>query len=566
MERNFAMPTAKRSLADTRMTIASMSDMPQRKRGQLLSAMNSFARAVGMPLFAIPESVEAVRDLAVKASPGATGLKTGSWANVKSKAFRCLELAGCPTLSGRCMSPISPAWRALLDRVPVKPHRVRINPLVRALSVMGVEPDEFEQAHITEVWSLIAARHAKKKPHEIARKAVRAWGHCQTSFTFWPQTPIEPISRLDRYSYPPRAFSKAFRDDVESMIAGALRPSLGRRSRQRPIKSSAAARRRYTVYRIASIIARKGGFDPSSFRSVVEIVRPEVVDGMIDWLVERGADEASGDHHCLARTAYLIAKYHVGSSEDDLDELANIRASVAPLQGPSDRNIKLLQSFQNEELRQRFIDGPMQVMKALLRKRRRTRLDAVTSQLAMAWAIMLSAPLRGHNLMMLEDGVNVSDRGRGKLRQVRVSLPADVVKNRIALNFVLGKVAVAVRDLHNGRFRRLLTPEPTTLLFPGRSGSAAKRPANLSLQLAKLTFRTIGVRMTAHQWRHALGYIFLCENPGQYEPVRRFLGHRKLSTTMSYYAFMTIDEAHSRFEDTFESVRQRAFGRRRGRR
>ena len=41
--------------------------------------------------------------------------------------------------------------------------------------------------------------------------------------------------------------------------------------------------------------------------------------------------------------------------------------------------------------------------------------------------------------------------------------------------------------------------------------------------------------MTAHQFRHAAGAIILQRRPGEYELVRRLLGHRNVQTTINCY-------------------------------
>lgn len=41
--------------------------------------------------------------------------------------------------------------------------------------------------------------------------------------------------------------------------------------------------------------------------------------------------------------------------------------------------------------------------------------------------------------------------------------------------------------------------------------------------------------MTAHQFRHAAGAILLKHRPGEYELVRRLLGHRSIETTQKAY-------------------------------
>jgi len=41
--------------------------------------------------------------------------------------------------------------------------------------------------------------------------------------------------------------------------------------------------------------------------------------------------------------------------------------------------------------------------------------------------------------------------------------------------------------------------------------------------------------MTVHQFRHACAAIYLKHRPGEYEVVRRLLGHRNIQTTINFY-------------------------------
>jgi integrase len=71
-------------------------------------------------------------------------------------------------------------------------------------------------------------------------------------------------------------------------------------------------------------------------------------------------------------------------------------------------------------------------------------------------------------------------------------------------------------------------------LFPGQSGGA-KHDVCLSSQIVKRIFKETGLRMTVHQFRHAAGAIILKSRPGEYELVRRLLGHRNVQTTINSY-------------------------------
>ena len=71
-------------------------------------------------------------------------------------------------------------------------------------------------------------------------------------------------------------------------------------------------------------------------------------------------------------------------------------------------------------------------------------------------------------------------------------------------------------------------------MFPGRDGGA-KGKICLSGQITQRIFKATGLRMTVHQFRHAAGALILQPRPGEYELVRRLLGHRNVQTTINAY-------------------------------
>ncbi len=56
------------------------------------------------------------------------------------------------------------------------------------------------------------------------------------------------------------------------------------------------------------------------------------------------------------------------------------------------------------------------------------------------------------------------------------------------------------------------------------------------------------MRVTAHQFRHLAGFLYLRRNPGGHEVVRRLLGHRSISTTVQFYAGMETSAAIAEYE------------------
>jgi len=83
-------------------------------------------------------------------------------------------------------------------------------------------------------------------------------------------------------------------------------------------------------------------------------------------------------------------------------------------------------------------------------------------------------------------------------------------------------------------------------VFPGVAGKP--KTANMfSTQITQRIQKATGVRITAHQFRHAAAAFYLKHRPGDYETVRRFLGHRNIQTTTSFYIGLETTQATVEF-------------------
>lgn len=85
-------------------------------------------------------------------------------------------------------------------------------------------------------------------------------------------------------------------------------------------------------------------------------------------------------------------------------------------------------------------------------------------------------------------------------------------------------------------------------LFPGERGRF-KTPTTLSDQVTKRIVKATGLRITVHQFRHAAGALILKHHPGNYELVRRLLGHRNVQTTINFYCGLENTQATEIFAE-----------------
>ena len=92
----------------------------------------------------------------------------------------------------------------------------------------------------------------------------------------------------------------------------------------------------------------------------------------------------------------------------------------------------------------------------------------------------------------------------------------------------------------------LLRGSNASWLFPGEGGQPKTRLL-FGHQITVRIQKTLGLRITPHQFRHAAAAVFLKHRPGDYETVRRLLGHRDIGTTVRFYCGLQTMEATQQF-------------------
>jgi integrase len=177
---------------------------------------------------------------------------------------------------------------------------------------------------------------------------------------------------------------------------------------------------------------------------------------------------------------------------------------------------------------------------------------AISAQLAAAVAILTFAPVRLSNLFSIELGQNLSKPG-GLNTPYWLVFPHYDVKNRIDLNFKFDQALTDLIDEYVQEFRPcLLRGANAPWLFPGEAGQPKNR-FMFSKQITVRIQKAIGLRITVHQFRHAAAAIYLKHRPGDYETVRRVLGHRDIQTTIRFYCGLETMQAT---EDFGKLIRQ----------
>ncbi len=173
---------------------------------------------------------------------------------------------------------------------------------------------------------------------------------------------------------------------------------------------------------------------------------------------------------------------------------------------------------------------------------------AITAQVAVAIAILTAAPVRLGNLGRIRLGENLT-RPAGFDEPYWLVFPDYDVKNNVPLEFELDRRLTDLIEEYVNDFRpALIRGSNEPWLFPG-DGSGHKSLQTLGTQISERIAEETGVRITAHQFRHAAAAIYLKHHPGAYESVRRLLGHRNIVTTTRFYCGLETTQATKVYGD-----------------
>ena len=342
-------------------------------------------------------------------------------------------------------------------------------------------------------------------------------------------------------------FPEGLRRDIDSYLAGLgkMRKVNGKRSR--PCTPKTIKTRRAELVAVARMAVRIGT-PIESLTSLAALLDPDVVGPVLDAYWKKNGKEPKVYTIDLGWKLLSIAK-QIGLDEAAIERLDDIRASLEEHRhgGLTGKNLKLIRQVLTEGIWREVVSLPNVLMRQARADQAHAPVKAaVTAQLAVAIAILSFAPVRLTNLVSIELDKNLIKPG-GPNSPFWLVFPHYDVKNRVNLEFTFDEDLTGLIDEYIHDFRpTLLRRSNAAWLFPGVAGEP-KTASMFSTQVTDRIQKATGVRMTVHQFRHACAAIYLKHRPGEYEVVRRLLGHRNIQTTINFYCGLETTQANEAF-------------------
>jgi integrase len=293
------------------------------------------------------------------------------------------------------------------------------------------------------------------------------------------------------------------------------------------------------------------------------MVRPELAYRGLKAMLDRKGG-TSGMIHGMAYTLLTIAKHHARLSGEELQKL-RVFCSRLKLkrQGMTAKNRARLRQFDDPQLLNRLLLLPEELQREAKTQALSPRRAAALVEIALAIELLLMTALRIKNLAALHLDENIQWTRSSRRGVCHLVVDGRHVKNGEDRDFELEGATVNLLKLYIGRHRASLAPVPCRWLFARRGGGGPVDPVVLARRITRTIRQRTGLTVNVHLFRALGAKIYLDQNPGGYEVVRRALGHRHLSTLTAAYTGMESISAAKQFDQTVRKRQELARGQRR---
>jgi integrase len=523
------------SFADALAIIIDAKELPEDRRRHWSSSLRHVARALGRPLELIPARYGAIRFDLAKLHHVPAGTTPKTLQNHKSNTKRALLWLAGEKGVPRHGAPLMPFWEELRARITDRGVRWRLSPLMRYCSGIGVTPGDLDDAVVDDFISY-RSRTGRTPSNAFRRELARAWNVGVGVIPGWPACRLIAPPVKTSVNIPWEQFPEGLRRDIDrylESLSNRRRSQSGRRIR--PLKPGTLRMRRWELW-AASRMAVKTGVPIKSLNSLSDLLAPDTAEKILDAYWRRNGDTPKAFTVTLAYRLAAIANETQCLDQAGRQRLQEMWQALEDCRcaGLTDKNMHIIRQVRTPGVWARVVKLPLDMMAAARSQQSQSPVKAgVTAQLAVAIAILSAAPVRLANLAAIKLGFNLI-KPDGPRSEYWLIFPDFDVKNRVRLEFPLEPYLTRLIDEYIGDFRpALLRGRNVEWLFPGQGQQAKGR--TLSKQITPRIFKATGLRITVHQFRHAAGALILQRRPGEYELVRRLLGHRNIQTTINAY-------------------------------
>ena len=516
-------------------------DLPPWRRASVSSSIRLAAKLTGLVPGEIPANRSFLGKLFKELSLGAAGVSKKRLQNALSDLRFILKRYGLG--GGTFLAPLTGTYKQLADNLTDKYHKIPLVKFLRYLQFHKIPPDQITDANSQGFLEAMEREGLCRDPRTAHQNVSRAWNRACDEIAGWPQARLTVPRYRKLIGFPWPAFPTSFRGDVDRFFAVQSGDDLLGAGPPKPLAPRTIETQRDLIRCAASALVR-AGVPIDDITDLTFLCRPPNVRKWLEWRYEYAEREVTGYLTQMAYTLRTVALYHADLSEDERSEVVAFYHRVSgKVEPPSDEDQEFLRWFDSEQNVLIFLAFPTREIDSVLRKVSISRADARRFQTAVMIELWIFAELRIENFRNLRLDEHLIEHGDS----VIIHIPAAQVKNREEFEIEIPPPVVSHLSVYLKKIRPVLYAGHSPYLFPGRYGDA--KCANAVRQQVKKAMRELtGLDFHPHLFRKIGPKIFLDRRPGEYDLVRRKLGHKSTRYTFSTYTGSEVRAAHRHFD------------------
>jgi Phage integrase family len=537
------------SIADSITAIEQAVELPEQTRRHWVCSLRQILKRLDRPAAVVAARLSSLRMLMGQLHHARIGVTAKTLQNHKSNVRAALRWFGKEHDVPVRGVPLLAEWATLRDGIEEGGQRARLYGLMRYCSGRGIAPVAVDDTTLNDYLRYRAETTALAFNNTARRSIARTWNACSDAIQGWPMQRLTEPPIKAKAGPAGEDFPEGLRQDVDAYLDRLAKPRRGLSGKRiRPCRPATIRTRRAELVAVARMAVRLD-VPIESLKSLAALLHPDVVESVIEAYWQKNGNKPKVFTIDLGWKLLRIAREIGCLDQTAVERLDEIRATLEDHRqsGLTEKNLKLVRLVLTDGIWSEVISLPNILMQQARHAKDHAPVKAaVTAQLAVAVAILTFAPIRLGNLVAIELGQNLIKPG-GLNSPYWLVFPNYDVKNEVDLNFKFDEALTELIDEYVHEFRPgLLRRSNASWLFPGVAGDP-KTASMFSTQITERIVKATGLRITAHQFRHAAAVFYLKHHPGDYETVRRFLGHRNIQTTINFYCGLQTMQATEEF-------------------
>jgi integrase len=485
-----------------------------RKR-DLRSAVVSYGKLIGRVPAAIPLDLADIRTTLDGTVPVQAKVSRKRWANLRSDLAAALDASGLRPMLRTADVELDGEWMRLFEAVTDPRFRNGLSRFSRWASLRRISPAAVNDDAIMRFVAELEASSLIRNVGAQHRSAALLWNRlCALPPARGLSAVAVPASRFVPTRVPWERLPKSFRAEIDAYLAWCAMPDpLDEQARARALAPLTLGLRRGHIH--SAVTAACGaGIDPDRLTALAKLTEPEVFRALLRHRWGEDGRKLSAYTHGMAGTLIAAASEWVKAPADLIATLKQLRRKLGALpSGLTEKNKALLRKFDDVRLCEMFVQLPDRLWRQARRDLPSKR-AFIDLQSALAIELLIHVPLRMENLSALNFNEHLH-WPQGARKPALMVFRGGETKNEVQLEFEIEKVLADRLQVYRNEIAPAVTGTRPDAVFVTWSGRPRTQTA-ITVAIEKTVLRSLGVKLTPHQFRHLAAKIALDANPGAY--------------------------------------------------